>query len=259
MLQFRVGAKEHAKQSHEVTTLLTGGVASAFASDEDDEEQPKEDVFRPPPVSWFKSDDQGAGSIDTTDRNLCTYDDADDGSLENGDTSVVKKRQADGDDASDVKRVKSEDAKKTAGLVSLGRFKQERSKGDAPTSRYISRLLQKSTHREMEQEIIKTRQLKKEASPAEEDVFVTRAYRKRLEERKKFEEEMLKKDLQDAVNDPRKKKDLSSFHHFMLSTGLASRSSRPPNSSDQPKSPDRPNAEGQQHPSVDQHPKTTVD
>lgn len=35
---------------------------------------------------------------------------------------------------------------------------------------------------------------------------------------------MLRKDLEDALNDPRKKRDLTPFHSFMLASGMASRS-----------------------------------
>ncbi|XP_055388769.1 nuclear speckle splicing regulatory protein 1-like [Condylostylus longicornis] len=113
---------------------------------------------------------------------------------------------------------------KEAGLVYKGGGK------DLPPPRYVGALAERATKREMELEIVKERLLKRqreeegESEVKDEEVFVTGAYKKRLEERQAYEQKMVEKDLQDALNDPKKKKNLMAFHSHMLSSGMASRS-----------------------------------
>jgi hypothetical protein len=114
---------------------------------------------------------------------------------------------------------------KTSGLIYSGVSEKGKNQTKSKEPRYIQNLLRNATRREMELEIVQERQLKRESSELKDtkEIFVTSAYKKRLEERKKFEEELMLQDLKDAVNDPCKKKDLTSFHQYMLSSGLAAR------------------------------------
>lgn len=126
-----------------------------------------------------------------------------------------------------VKSVKSR--RPIGGLVSLGSY----TKGARPqhASRYISSLIQTSTRRELEHELVNERQLKREMAEdpqKNQEVFVTGAYKKRLLERQEFEKKLMEQDIKDAINDPRKKKDLTAFHHYMLTSGKAARTQRTP-------------------------------
>ena len=114
------------------------------------------------------------------------------------------------------------------GLISLGAYKEKGCKQIKREPRYIGNLLRTAALRDMEMEIIEERQLKREMedSGEQKEVFVTGAYKKRLEERKEYERKLMLQDLKDAVNEPTKKKDLTAFHQYMLSSGLAARSNK---------------------------------
>eukprot|EP00923_Selenidium_pygospionis_P020417 GHVN01035284.1.p3 GENE.GHVN01035284.1~~GHVN01035284.1.p3 ORF type:complete len:354 (-),score=64.38 GHVN01035284.1:6167-7228(-) len=88
-----------------------------------------------------------------------------------------------------------------------------------PASRYIQNLKKTSQVREIEQEIVQNRVLKKERErekfePAE--VFVTSSYRKVLEARCATEEALRKQDEIDERNDVTKQSNLTAFHRVLL-------------------------------------------
>uniref|UniRef100_A0A0D9W5A3 Nuclear speckle splicing regulatory protein 1 N-terminal domain-containing protein n=1 Tax=Leersia perrieri TaxID=77586 RepID=A0A0D9W5A3_9ORYZ len=84
-------------------------------------------------------------------------------------------------------------------------------------SKYIAALKEKAEQRKREQDIIYERKLQKERSKedhlyADKDKFVTSAYRKKLEEERKWLEEDRRRQLQEEKEDVTKKKDLSDFY-----------------------------------------------
>ncbi|CBZ55472.1 conserved hypothetical protein [Neospora caninum Liverpool] len=120
-------------------------------------------------------------------------------------------------------------------LASLsGREKREKSTGgDAeggvkqslPASRFISKLVLSARRRALEREIVEERQLQKEREGDKNDeVFVTSAYKQRLEERRLLALELEEQERRDRENAPDKQSDLSSFHAHLLRAGHASRS-----------------------------------
>ncbi|BAS89338.1 Os04g0440000, partial [Oryza sativa Japonica Group] len=92
-------------------------------------------------------------------------------------------------------------------------------------SKYIAALKEKAEQRKREQDIIYERKLQKERSKedhlyGDKDKFVTSAYRKKLEEERKWLEEEKRRQLQEEKEDVTKKKDLSDFY-FGLSKNVA--------------------------------------
>lgn len=72
--------------------------------------------------------------------------------------------------------------------------------------KYIQKLIQKAEERKREHDIIYERKLTKERSKEDhlyedKDKFVTSAYRKKLEEQKKWEAEQRLRDLRDEKDD----------------------------------------------------------
>lgn len=97
----------------------------------------------------------------------------------------------------------------------------------APQARYIGKFVVKAQRRQVEKEIIKERQMKKEREregAVPEEVFVTSAYKARLEERRKIMEELERQDERDRQSAADKQKDLSSFHSYLLKSGASTRS-----------------------------------
>lgn len=93
-------------------------------------------------------------------------------------------------------------------------------------ARFIEKLISTSRRRQIEREIIAERQLQKEREASGEangEVFVTAAYKARLEERQRVAEELEQQEKRDNAQAPEKKKDLSSFHAYLLKSGAASR------------------------------------
>ncbi|EAN32264.2 Coiled-coil domain-containing protein 55 (DUF2040) family protein [Theileria parva strain Muguga] len=92
-------------------------------------------------------------------------------------------------------------------------------------SRYMSKMVTVARKRQMERDIAFEKQLLKEELKSDSnigEVFVTGAYKKKLEERKLFEEEQKKKEEYDAVHS---KNSLTKLHTYLLKTGFAKRSS----------------------------------
>ncbi|KAG8082088.1 hypothetical protein GUJ93_ZPchr0014g47500 [Zizania palustris] len=84
-------------------------------------------------------------------------------------------------------------------------------------SKYIAILKEKAEQRKREQDIIYEKKLHKERSKedhlyADKDKFVTSAYRKKLEDERKWLEEEKRRQLQEEKEDVTKKKDLSDFY-----------------------------------------------
>ncbi|PHJ24457.1 nuclear speckle splicing regulatory protein 1 [Cystoisospora suis] len=93
-----------------------------------------------------------------------------------------------------------------------------------PPSQFISKLVLSAKRRELEREIVEERQLKKEREGTKNDeVFVTSAYKQRLEERRLLQLELEKQELRDQANSADKQEDLTSFHSHLLRSGHASR------------------------------------
>lgn len=114
-----------------------------------------------------------------------------------------------------------EGRQKVGGLV----YKGQRREGLRP--RYIKGVATSSSRREIEHEVMKERQLKRQrqgGGDSGEEVFVTRAYSKRLQERAAFEKAQAEKELKEALENPAKKKDLTAFHRYLLEKNLSSRS-----------------------------------
>ncbi|KAK2196270.1 Nuclear speckle splicing regulatory protein 1 [Babesia duncani] len=89
---------------------------------------------------------------------------------------------------------------------------------------YMKNILKSAKLRQMERDIALEKQmLKEEMKSGGEvgEVFITGAYRKKLEERKLFEEQQRKKDLEDQLIS---KDSLVKLHSYMLNSGLSSRS-----------------------------------
>ena len=89
-------------------------------------------------------------------------------------------------------------------------------------SRYIESLIAKQKEREREQDIIYERRLLKEREKedhlyGDKEKFVTAAYRKKLEEDRKWLEEEKIADAREAADDVTKKGDLSGFYHNLMS------------------------------------------
>ena len=93
-------------------------------------------------------------------------------------------------------------------------------------SRYIESLIAKQKEREREQDIIYERRLLKEREKedhlyGDKEKFVTAAYRKKLEEDRKWLEEEKIADAREAADDVTKKGDLSGFYHNLMSRNEA--------------------------------------
>uniref|UniRef100_A0A3B0MZK4 Coiled-coil domain-containing protein 55 (DUF2040), putative n=1 Tax=Theileria annulata TaxID=5874 RepID=A0A3B0MZK4_THEAN len=92
-------------------------------------------------------------------------------------------------------------------------------------SRYMSKMVNVARKRQMERDIAFEKQLLKEELKSDSnigEVFITGAYKKKLEERKLLEEEQKKKEEYDAVHS---KNSLTKLHTYLLKTGFAKRSS----------------------------------
>ncbi|KFH01927.1 hypothetical protein TGVAND_316490 [Toxoplasma gondii VAND] len=102
---------------------------------------------------------------------------------------------------------------------------EERETPSLPASRFISKLVVSARRRALEREIAEERQLQKErAGDKNDEVFVTSAYKQRLEERRLLALELEEQERRDRENAPDKQSDLSSFHAHLLRSGHASRS-----------------------------------
>ncbi|XP_059429937.1 uncharacterized protein LOC132163606 [Corylus avellana] len=92
-------------------------------------------------------------------------------------------------------------------------------------SRYIEILKEKAKEREQYREVVFERKIAKERSQddhlyADKDKFVTRAYKKKLAEQAKWQEEERLRELREEKEDVTKKKDLSDFY-FNLEKNVA--------------------------------------
>ncbi|KAK1445195.1 hypothetical protein BgAZ_111010 [Babesia gibsoni] len=93
-------------------------------------------------------------------------------------------------------------------------------------SQYMKGLLRTARDRQIERSIaIDKQQLKEDLETGEAvgEVFVTGAYKRKLEERKRFEEEQRRKDEEDLLKSG---KSVASLHAHMLKSGIASRTNR---------------------------------
>lgn len=91
-------------------------------------------------------------------------------------------------------------------------------------SRYMEKMITIAKKRGLERDIVFERQLLKEDASSGMDiseVFVTGAYRRKLEERKRFEEEQRIKDEMDLKRD---ESGLHNFHSNLLNKGFSTRS-----------------------------------
>ncbi|GIX60595.1 nuclear speckle splicing regulatory protein 1 [Babesia caballi] len=96
----------------------------------------------------------------------------------------------------------------------------------AKDSQYMPSLLRTARDRRMERDIAFDKQQLKadlDGGDAVGEVFVTGAYKRQLEERRRFEEEQRRKDAADLLSSG---KSVASLHAHMLKSGLASRSNR---------------------------------
>ncbi|CDR97466.1 hypothetical protein, conserved [Babesia bigemina] len=96
----------------------------------------------------------------------------------------------------------------------------------AKDSQYMQKLLRTARDRRMERDIaFDKQQLKADLESGESvgEVFVTGAYKRQLEERRRFEEEQRRKDEADLKASG---KSVASFHAHMLKSGIASRTNR---------------------------------
>ncbi|UKJ90040.2 hypothetical protein MACJ_003298 [Theileria orientalis] len=123
---------------------------------------------------------------------------------------------------------KDEDAKKLTYLGFVEESKQDSTSDTVETkeSRYLNKMVSTAKKRQMERDIAFEKQLLKEELKADSEigeVFVTGAYKKKLEERKRFEEEQRKQDEYDALHS---KNSLTKLHTYLLNTGLAKRSTK---------------------------------
>lgn len=87
--------------------------------------------------------------------------------------------------------------------------------------KYIAGIMKAAAKRQMEFEKLQERKIHKERENEgdlwkDKEVFVTSAYKKKLEERKRIEEEERNQDRVDALLDVSKQKDLSGFYYSML-------------------------------------------
>ncbi|CCF75210.1 hypothetical protein BmR1_04g05055 [Babesia microti strain RI] len=82
---------------------------------------------------------------------------------------------------------------------------------ERPKARYIEKLVKTAQKREIERDLIIG---KKEREGAQGDVFVTNAYRKKLEEREKIIQKMMEQDKSDEIE--AMNKNLSALHKNML-------------------------------------------
>lgn len=87
--------------------------------------------------------------------------------------------------------------------------------------KYIAGIMKAAAKRQMEFEKLKERKVQKEREAEgdlwlDKEVFVTSAYKKKLEEREKLEEEERRQDQIETLLDVRKQKDLSGFYFSML-------------------------------------------
>ncbi|UKK03024.2 hypothetical protein MACK_003126 [Theileria orientalis] len=124
---------------------------------------------------------------------------------------------------------KGEDPKKLTYLGFVEESKQDSTSDstvEIKESRYLNKMVNTAKKRQMERDIAFEKQLLKEELKADSEigeVFVTGAYKKRLEERKRFEEEQRKQDEYDALHS---KNSLTKLHTYLLNTGLAKRSTK---------------------------------
>ncbi|BAM41649.1 conserved hypothetical protein [Theileria orientalis strain Shintoku] len=124
---------------------------------------------------------------------------------------------------------KDEDAKK---LTYLG-FVEESNRDSASDaavetkeSLYLDKMVSTAKKRQMERDIAFEKQLLREELKAVSEVgevFVTGAYKKKLEERRRFEEEQRNQDEYDALHS---KNSLTKLHSYLLNSGLAKRSTK---------------------------------
>lgn len=99
--------------------------------------------------------------------------------------------------------------------------------GTISQARFIGKLLVQAQRRQIEREIIQERQIQKEREKeggTADEAFVTSAYRARLEERQRIQQELELQEARDAARAADKQKDLSSFHAYLLKSGAATRS-----------------------------------
>lgn len=131
-------------------------------------------------------------------------------------------------------QTKKEEVDTPAGLVYTGK----RGSVDAkPKAKYIDNLQKFALRREVEQEIVQERLLKKEREKEadkneDEEIFVTGGYKKALEKRRKIEEELEKQDAIDTAKDVTKKADLTDFHRILLEKRDLAAKEEPQNDSD---------------------------
>ncbi|AFZ81745.1 hypothetical protein BEWA_011630 [Theileria equi strain WA] len=93
---------------------------------------------------------------------------------------------------------------------------------------YMAKILDRARKRQIEREIALDKKLLEDelaTNGAIAEVFVTGAYRKKLEERKQFELEQQKQNQFDAIHS---NNGLSNFHKHLLSSGIAKRSAKGP-------------------------------
>lgn len=101
----------------------------------------------------------------------------------------------------------------------------EEEAGVLPASRFIGKLQQAAWRRQLEREIIQEKLLQRqqEADTQKGEVFVTAAYKRRLEERKQLALQLEQQEARDTKHAVEKQKDLFSFHAHLLRSGHGSR------------------------------------
>lgn len=97
----------------------------------------------------------------------------------------------------------------------------KKSKSESKEPKYIVGIMKAAAKRQMEYEKIQERKIQKEREEegdlwADKEVFVTAAYRQRIEERERLEAEERNQDAVEALLDVRKQKDLSGFYSNLL-------------------------------------------
>lgn len=111
--------------------------------------------------------------------------------------------------------------------------KQIRSK-EPKKARYITKLMEAADRRKLENELRVERQVQKEREAEGEEfkdkeAFVTSAYRKKLEEMRKLEEQNKRDDYLEAIGDVTKQKDLDGFYRHIYEQKIgASKSAKKP-------------------------------
>ena len=93
-------------------------------------------------------------------------------------------------------------------------------------SKYMKNLLAKAEERKIESELIKVRNMKRRAnfnstSDEKEEIFVTSAYREKLQELEVLEKELKAKQIREDDGDVSKRKDMSGFYFNLMKRNVS--------------------------------------